>query len=310
MFNKALLDYPFHDDSICFIFPMLSHIHSQVRLEAHPRLKSNITMMPLKTTIAFLLSLALVIVAQGEERGQPSTSSTTKPLTDDSEVILIGSQGLIGFEEVNESLVQCGDARIAPDGKYLITTPGSGVLTAAKKESGNLYTKQSFGDCEVHVEFMMGKGSNSGVKLQSRYEIQLYDSHNIENPTAKHCGGVYPHWVYRKNGKGLNYIDEGVPPRANAAKPAGEWQSLDIVFRAPRFSADGKKVQNARFDSVKLNGVIVQQDVELSSPTGNAQDPLPEIAEAPLFLQTDHGAVAFRNARVSPLAVDTLDSGE
>ena len=263
--------------------------------------------MPPHIAAALLLSLTLVASVRADENTPSGSTEISKAKPEDSPVIILSEQGPVGFAEVGDGFVRCGDASIASDGKYLTTTPGSGVLAAAKKVGGNLYTKQSFGDCEVHVEFMMGKGSNSGVKLQSRYEIQLYDSHDIESPTAKHCGGVYPHWVYKKNGKGLNYIDEGFPPSTNAAKPAGEWQTLDIVFHAPRFSADGKKVKNARFELVKLNDVVVQRDIELSSPTGKAHNALPEKAEAPLFLQTDHGAVAFRNVQVTPLDIYPVD---
>jgi hypothetical protein len=164
----------------------------------------------------------------------------------------------------------------------------------------NLLSKQQFGDCEVTLEFLMGKNSNSGVKLQHRYEIQLYDSHHKQQPTATECGGIYPHWVFQGAGKPLKYIDDGVPPNTNAAKPAGQWQTLKIVFRAPRFDSTGKKSENARFVEVVLNGQTIHENIEVDSPTGNASTPLPEVARAPLMLQMDHGAVAFRNVHVYP----------
>jgi arylsulfatase A-like enzyme len=111
-------------------------------------------------------------------------------------------------------------------------------------------------------------------------------------------------------GQGLKYIDEGVPPQLNAAKPAGEWQTLRIVFKAPRFDRAGQKTENARFVSVTLNGQLIHQDVEVDSPTGNASTPLPEVAEAPLFLQLDHGAVAFRKVRVRPLKTSSNTSAD
>ena len=97
-----------------------------------------------------------------------------------------------------------------------------------------------------------------------------------------------------------HYLDKGVPPRVNAARPAGEWQSLDIVFRAPRFDARGRKVANARFVRVALNGKVVHQDVEVRHPTGSAWRLKKEVARGPLLLQADHGPVAFRNVRVRP----------
>jgi hypothetical protein len=75
---------------------------------------------------------------------------------------------------------------------------------------------------------------------------------------------------------------------------------LRIAFTAPRFDSEGIKTKNARFVSVTLNDQEIHRDVDLDSPTGNASSPLPEVANAPLFLQLDHGPVAFRNVRVKP----------
>ena len=234
-----------------------------------------------------------------------SVTGTTETSASSAWVEVIGSKGPTGLVgDYNERIVSCSDAKLSEGSKGLSTTPGEGVIAATGRlsygDNNNVMSKQEFGDCEVHLEFLIGKGSNSGVKLQSRYEIQLFDSHEAEKPNARQCGGVYPHWVFRKGG-GLKYIDEGVPPLVNAAKPAGEWQTLDIVFKAPRFSEAGKKVENARFVSVMLNGKKIQENIEVDSPTGNASTPLPEVAEAPLYLQLDHGPVAFRNVRVKPL---------
>ncbi|MCA9240521.1 MAG: DUF1080 domain-containing protein [Planctomycetales bacterium] len=210
-----------------------------------------------------------------------------------------------GFARIGENMTLCSDVHLRPDSRELSGEPGVGVIAALKAlhsgDANNLLSKASFGDCEVSLEFLIGKGSNSGVKLQERYEVQLYDSHGKSKPAATDCGGVYPHWVVRKNGRGIRYIDKGIPPLENAAKPAGEWQSLQVLFQAPRFDSEGRKTANARFVSVKLNDHVVQQDVELESPTGNSSTPLPEVAAAPLYLQMDHGPVAFRKVRVRPL---------
>ncbi|QEG25206.1 3-keto-disaccharide hydrolase [Mariniblastus fucicola] len=218
-------------------------------------------------------------------------------------VDLVDASGPVGFADVNEKLALCGDVKLAEDSKGLTPVEGKGVIAVTSKMAfgrSNLNSTQEFGDCELQLEFLIGKGSNSGVKLQQRYEIQLYDSSHKEKPNAKECGGVYPHWVF-KNGGGLKYIDEGVPPMTNAAKPAGQWQTLKIVFKAPRFDKAGEKTENAKFVYVSLNGETIQADVDLESPTGNASSPKPEVAKAPIFLQLDHGPVAFRKVRVKPL---------
>ena len=67
-----------------------------------------------------------------------------------------------------------------------------------------------------------------------------------------------------------HYLDDGKAPLVNACKPAGEWQTLDIVFQAPRFDSKGKKTENARFVKVVLNGQVIHENVELHCPTGHA----------------------------------------
>ena len=147
---------------------------------------------------------------------------------------------------------------------------------------------------------MISKGSNSGVKLNGLYEIQILDSHGkTKELTGDDCGGIYPRAEEKPK---YHHIDKGVPPRVNAAKPAGEWQTLDITFRAPRFDADGKKTADARFVKVVLNGQVIHEDVAVHYPTGSAWRLAKEIPRGPLLLQADHGPVAFRNVRVRPVA--------
>ena len=145
-----------------------------------------------------------------------------------------------------------------------------------------------------HVEFLIPKGSNSGVKLQGLYEIQIRDSWGVKAPKGSDCGGIYPRAELKPK---YHYLDKGVPPRLNACKKPGEWQTLDIRFQAPRFDADGKKTANARFLKVVLNGQVIHDNVEVPTPTGHAWH-TQESATGPLLLQGDHGPVAFRNVRV------------
>ncbi len=195
-----------------------------------------------------------------------------------------------------------GDAEIDPkNSKALVPKDGRGVVLSSPRGRAlfrNLTSKQAFADLEVHAEFLIPAGSNAGVKLQGLYEIQILDSHGKEKPTASDCGGVYPRAELLPR---YHTIDEGSPPKVNASKKPGQWQTLDIVFRAPRFDADGKKTTNARFARVLLNGQLVQEDVELKWPTGHAWRKGKEVPAGPLFLQGDHGPVAYRNVRVRPI---------
>ena len=95
-----------------------------------------------------------------------------------------------------------------------------------------------------------------------------------------------------------HHIDQGVPPRVNAAKPAGEWQSLEVEFIAPRFDAMGKKTFNAKLARVVLNGKMIHRNVDVLASTGAAWRLVSEVPRGPLLLQGDHGAVAFRNIQV------------
>ena len=179
------------------------------------------------------------------------------------------------------------------------TAEGRGVVyNGPLGRTLNLVTKREFGDVEVHLEFLVPKGSNSGIKLHSVYEVQIQDSFGVAKPTASHNGGVYPRAELLPR---YHHIDEGYPPKVNASKAPGEWQMLDIVWQSPRFDASGKKTANARFVKVVLNGRTVQEDLELPCPTGhnwrNKETPT-----GPIFLQADHGPVAFRNLKVRPLA--------
>ena len=191
-----------------------------------------------------------------------------------------------------------GDAQLNPDNdKLLQTRSGSGALVNGPTgKTVNLFSKQEFGDLRAHVEFVVSKDSNSGVYFQGRYEIQVYDSWQkpSEYPGIE-CGGIYQRWDDQRKPQGF----EGHSPRVNVARPPGKWQTLDVVFRAPRFDQTGRKIANARFEKVVHNGVLVHRDVELTGPT-RASAYNDEKSVGPLMLQGDHGPVGYCNIWVAP----------
>ena len=175
-----------------------------------------------------------------------------------------------------------------------VKTPSGTMLNSLAGKTVNIVTDEKFGDVELYVEFLLPKGSNSGVYLQGLYEIQIFDSWASDlPPTSSDCGGVYHRWI---DNKGVG----GSAPAVNASRRPGEWQSFYIWFRAPRFDATGKKTQNAKFIRVLHNGLKVQENVDVEGGTrshmAHAEAPL-----NPLMLQGDHGPVAFRNIYVRPL---------
>jgi hypothetical protein len=188
--------------------------------------------------------------------------------------------------------------------KKLAATPGKGgIIVNGPSVTSNLLSKESFGDVEFHAEFLIPKGSNSGVKFEGLYEIQIADTAGKAKAAGSDCGGIYPRAELLPT---YRYLDGGTPPRSNAAKPAGEWQTLDVVFQAPRFDAKGKKTANALFVKVVLNGTVIHEDVEQKTPTGHAWHEK-EVPTGPLLLQADHGPVAFRNIRVRPYTPPARD---
>jgi hypothetical protein len=181
-----------------------------------------------------------------------------------------------------------------PQGKSAFKTKrGSGVLIndPTDKQRQGIMTNWDHGDMDLDVEVMLPPGSNSGIYLQGRYEVQLLDSWGKARATFGDMGGIY-----QRYDEAQQYGWEGMAPAMNAAKAPGLWQHLTIEFRAPKFNDRGEKIEDARLISVKLNGVTIHENVRLTGPTRGPIGP-DEVARGPLFIQGDHGPVAFRNLR-------------
>ncbi|HEU0095339.1 MAG TPA: DUF1080 domain-containing protein, partial [Rhizomicrobium sp.] len=161
-------------------------------------------------------------------------------------------------------------------------------------KSGSIQTKETFGDVQLHVEWMIPvlppsrKGQdrgNSGIFLQGLYEVQVLDS--LDNAT------------YVNGGAGSIY--KQYAPLVNALKPAPQWQSYDIIYLAPRFYNDGTLAEPARM-TVFLNGILVQNNVALRGPTEYRGEPLYKPhGDAPLMLQAHNNEVHYRNLWVRKL---------
>ena len=162
------------------------------------------------------------------------------------------------------------------------------------KGTGDIHTAQSFGDCQLHVEWrtpVPGEGEgqergNSGVFLAGLYELQVLDSFENKTYPDGQAGALYGQY----------------PPLVNVSRAPGEWQTYDVIFTGPRFNENGSVARPARL-TVLQNGVLVQYDSELSGPTANKSRPPyqkhPE--KMPLKLQ-DHGnPMRFRNIWIREL---------
>ncbi len=159
--------------------------------------------------------------------------------------------------------------------------------------SGSIVSKELFTDAQVHVEFATPSlatsagqdRGNSGVYLQGRYEVQVLDSFQSETYADGQCGALYKQYA----------------PLVNASRGPGEWQTYDIIFRAARFDATGKRLEKARI-TVLHNGVLIHNEAELSGVTGYA--PIKELPEpGPLYLQDHNCTVKYRNIWMRRLGV-------
>ncbi len=225
-------------------------------------------------------------------RGIEAVIDTTPITAVNEPVALFSGPTLAGFKEPHGTWQAAQAVALDPaNAKTFQLTPGTGIfVNSAAGKTSDLFSEAEHGDCELHVEFCVPQGSNSGVYLMGRYEVQIFDSHGKKETKYSDCGGLYQSHLPPP-------AFTGKPPAVNASKAPGEWQSFDITFRAPRFDASGAKTENARFIKVLHNGQLVHKNVEVNAPTRAAafNDEKPQ---GPIKIQGDHGPVAFRNLRL------------
>lgn len=225
-----------------------------------------------------------VIVTPAETIGQPPSDAIV--LFDGSD--LSAWRGAPQDDPKKKKYNPKGEALWKVENGYMECTP-----------TGDLFTKQAFGDCQLHIEWRtenppkgdsQGRG-NSGVFMMGLYETQVLDC--FENRT------------YADGGAGCVYGQ--TPPMVNACKKPGEWQVYDIVFQAPRF--EGEKLLSPAYVTVFLNGVLVQHHTEILGPTNHKKLPAykPHAAKLPIKLQDHNNATRFRNIWIRELALTKED---
>jgi hypothetical protein len=196
------------------------------------------------------------------------------------------------------------DAIVLFDGKSLASwrssdgTPAKWQVQDGYMEvvagAGDILTAESFGDCQLHIEWatpsvVKGEGQergNSGVFLMDHYEIQVLDSYDNKTYFHGQAGSVYKQYA----------------PLVNASRPPSQWQTYDIIFKAPKFDEQGKPIERARV-TVLHNGVLIQNNVEIF---GNTYNDRPAVYTAhaplqPLRLQDHHNPVRYRNIWIRKL---------
>ena len=178
-----------------------------------------------------------------------------------------------------------GKASLDPaDAHKVIVAPEGNEMINAEGHSVDLSTEAKWGDAVIEVEVMVAKGQNSGVYIMGEYEVQVLDSFGKEKVGAGDMGGIYA----------------AAAPKVNASKAPGEWQKFVFDFRAPKFDDQGKKTANAKFVKIELNGQVIHENVELKGPTPGGLTGK-EAPTGPVMYQGDHGIVAYRNLKVTPV---------
>lgn len=212
----------------------------------------------------------------------------TAEVKDGSMVVYLGDLKVAEFAKAHRQSPTLGakppeGAVVLFDGSSTDAWEGGEIIDGKWLGAQNISTTEKFGDHHLHIEFQtpfmptargQGRG-NSGVYVQSRYEVQVLDSFGLEGKNNE-CGGIYS-------------IAE---PRVNMCFPPLTWQTYDIDFTAARYDASGNKTKNARI-SVRHNGVEIHSDVELThgTPGRNKEGPEPD----GLFLQNHGNPVVFQN---------------
>ncbi len=257
--------------------------------------------MTYKLLLATILFTGGSVIAQEQQKAKPEETEIWDPVP---KVVTPGktnseppSDAIILFDGKNlDKWVSVNDST-----KPALWTVADGIITV-KKGTGNIQTRQSFKDYQLHIEWKIPAGitgsgqarGNSGVFLASLgkgdagYELQTMDSYNNKTYVNGQAGSIY----------------KQTAPLVNPNRPPGEWQSYDIMWTAPVFNDDGSIKSPAKV-TVILNGVLVQNCTELTGATQYIGKPsYKKHGAAPIKLQ-DHGdpsaPISFRNIWIRPI---------
>ena len=194
-------------------------------------------------------------------------------------------------ERPSDAIVLFDGTDLSPwnDGEKWVFEDGYGIC------HGGITTKQAFGDCQLHVEWaspekIEGEGQgrgNSGVFFMEKYELQILDSYENETYPDGQAGAIY----------------KQSPPLVNVCRKPGEWQTFDIIFKAPRFDEAGELLKPAIM-TVLHNGVLIQDHFELLGATAWHKPPAYEAhaPKLPIHIQHHGNPVRFRNIWIRELS--------
>lgn len=234
----------------------------------------------MKTLVTAVAFLSITIHLTCQDLRQPEIvipAENDKPPSD--AIVLFDGSSAEKFEHLNGDKVQW-----TVEENQLIVKPGT----------GNIHTKEHFGDLQLHIEWRTPpedkdkegqKSGNSGIYIMGKYEVQVLNSYQNTTYPDGQAGAVYKQH----------------PPMVNASRAPGEWQTYDIVFKAPRYNQDGMEAEPGHI-TVFHNGILIQYHAEIQGPTIAFNKNLPENAtKGPLMLQDHYNKVSYRNIWIREL---------
>lgn len=245
------------------------------------------------TLIILFLSISvsmITIQCFGQDEPDPELTEVWEP---EPEIVTPGigtnppSDAIVLFDGTDLSQWVDGEGN---ESKWIVKD--NAVTT--RPETGSLISKQAFGSCQLHIEFrtpeeIVGEGQgrgNSGIFLQSRYELQVLDSYENRTYSNGQAGSIYKQHI----------------PLVNSSRKPGEWQVFDVVFNAPAFNEDGS-LNKPGYVTALHNSVLILNHVELRGPTVFFGEPEYKAhnAKEPLALQDHDNPVSYRNIWIREL---------
>ncbi len=208
-----------------------------------------------------------------------------------------------------EAWLPAAEVSLSSNGKTIVPEGSGAILVGEGGKQSELTSKGKYSDAVVTLDFILAKNSSAYIYLHSRYGIALVDSEGKTELTDYDMGGL-EQGKTKKN----TYSAPGAPPLVNAAGRAGEWQSLEITFRGPRFNDAGTKTEPAFIHEVKINKQVVQANMLVPGITENSEKNR-EQASAPFLFRAQKGQIALRNfdvraADLSFLQIPTKSGAE
>lgn len=242
-----------------------------------------------------LMLVALLLAANYLAMGQITDPKATEVWEPEPRVVTPGQQGgppsdaIILFDGTHTDAWMHRESGKPVEWKL---DKAAKTLTVASGTK-DIMTKQKFGSMQLHIEWRTPVGDpdsgqdrgNSGIFLQQYYEVQVLDNYNNRTYSNGQASAIYKQSI----------------PLVNACRPPGEWQTYDIIYQAPYFDQDGRKVRSA-YVTVIHNGVLVQNHVEIKGTTEYIGLPknIPH-GDLPIILQDHDNAVSYRNIWVREL---------